>query len=264
MRILKMMGLLVGLAFGGTTVTKEDRLFVKEMESIKVNLGLGSDLTIKETASVFRYIESNGRYDIGKSKNSSASGAYQIISKTRKMIISKKLKAYNGGYITNRNWLKPRNQDILFRWYLKHQRKLGRNVVKKNSVLTDYMRWNAGVTGGRRMINTILGKKIIVYTKGRFNIIRKNMVRRDIRKLRRYFMIKLKILAKKYKFKHNLKFFRVSGKYAKISDYRFMLGLNVKNKKRYRKLLNEGLRVNVLLWGKHFEQKVDYCLKRLR
>jgi len=122
---------------------------VYEMETDKMDtiLEVGNVSKLEERR-IIRKIENNGKY-YGKSKYSSAWGAYQFTRGTAKFVINDMHKHGRYKYITIHNWKNSKTyQDIMYNWYRDYNQRIVSVIdnVPENAIVT-YMSWQSGPGG---------------------------------------------------------------------------------------------------------------------
>ena len=218
------------------------------LENIRVNLNVGQNLTEDEKARIIRLIENNGKYE-GGSKYSSAWGAYMFVRDTRKEIFKKAgLKDSDGTPLNEDNWKTHSNQDQMFRWYMNRIRKALSKVIPYSGLLVDYLGWQSGISGFKRMYKSIIGERKLF--KSYYKKIDINVPEKTKETLHKYLAIKFKQVSN-YPIKDSLSY----------PEFLTLLTTHVPDK-----LENILLEVSVTysnVWGKHFENKILNYMKKI-
>lgn len=247
---------------------EESKELVWNMEMTTVDLYASVELTPKQTARVFREKENNGRYT-GGSALSSAKGAYMFIRSTLNMLL--KLPEVKRMGITKANWLRPRNQDFLFKVYYKINGKVIKSRGEEINIINGYMAWQAGSYGAAHLEDVIYG--VVPLSKVSISSLYKNIPKKSIIAFEKY--IYAKAMHVRFEGIHRIKITNYDHKRGRMTPLRFLRAMGLSNaRSKYgtklgtdeirKELFHQVTTTLVTVWGKTTVDKINKILKDLK
>lgn len=254
-RLITIVSLSFSILAATTTVESYEKVQLESLEHSKISSS--------KTAWVFRQIENRGKY-YGKSKYSSASGGYQMLSNTRKRCI-KHIKG-----VTWSNWSKPSNQDKMFHYENKRNVKFIKSWTS-DSIYKEYMTWQMGIGGFKCLYQYANGDRNDLY-KVSIKTIYRNIPDNEKHEFQRYMQLKILRLSQMYDVK--LTTYRLKQTYANPSTLKHYLKVISKReagkdwvsyyRTNFKHMYDDGVRHLVVHELNYFKHKVDHYLRKLK